>query len=95
MLETYIRVTGEDWSRFGDQAEHYAHFIEHRAYMKMEDGHCAALSVERDPRGQPLFYCKLYRQRPQICRDLARGSPACEGERAAKWDRAARAASLA
>ena len=26
--------------------------------------------------------CGIYETRPQICRDLARGSPECEGERA-------------
>jgi Fe-S-cluster containining protein len=30
------------------------------------------------------YFCTIYERRPQICRDLARGSPECEGERALK-----------
>lgn len=77
-----------DWERLGVEAEHVAHFIGNRAYMKMVDGHCAAL------RPDPVtghFLCTLYAQRPQTCRDLARGSPECLGELALKGDRPARA----
>jgi Fe-S-cluster containining protein len=74
-------VTGPDWTRLGDTAERLAHFIGHRAYMKMTDGHCAALSLRATPAGEPEYFCTVYENRPQICRDLARGSPECEGER--------------
>ena len=82
-----MRVTGEDWARLGDAAGRAAHFIGHRAYMKMTDGHCAALEIRRTPDGKLEFFCTLYDRRPQVCRDLARGSPQCEGELAAKRDR--------
>ena len=31
--------------------------------------------------------CKIYETRPQVCRDLARGSSACLAERTAKAER--------
>jgi uncharacterized protein len=37
-----------------------------------------------DAAGEHDFFCTIYERRPQICRDLARGSPECEGERATK-----------
>ena len=33
---------------------------------------------------QVEFFCTIYERRPQVCRDLARGSPECDGERALK-----------
>jgi uncharacterized protein len=86
-LETYVRVSGEDWARLGADAETLAHFIGHRAYLKLRDGHCAALDVRGPPATALEFFCTVYERRPQICRDLARGSAACEGERASKSSR--------
>lgn len=83
-LETYVRVTGADWSRLGGAAERLAHFVGHRAFMRMSDGHCAALAVRRAADGAAEFFCTAYAVRPDICRGLARGSPECEGERATK-----------
>ncbi len=80
----FVRVTGDDWTRLGPDAERVAQFIGHRAYLRMERGHCAALEVRRDPDGALDFFCTIYDLRPQICRDLARGSPECHGERALK-----------
>ena len=80
--ERFVRVTGADWTRLGEAAERLAHFIGHRAYMKMTDGHCAALDLRTTAEGEPEFFCTVYETRPQICRDLARGSPECAGERA-------------
>lgn len=82
-----MRVTGDDWARLGDVAGRMAHFIGNRAFMRMRDGHCAALEVRRSPDGEADFFCTLYERRPQICRDLARGSPECEGEIAARAGR--------
>jgi len=79
-----VCVTGDDWARLGDVAERVAHFLGHRAFMKMTGGHCAALEIRRAPDGETEFFCTLYDRRPQICRDLARGSPECAGERATK-----------
>ena len=87
-LDTYVRVTGADWDRLGVDAERVAHFIGNRAYMKMSaGGHCAALEVRADAAGGGEFFCTVYEKRPQVCRDLARGSPECGGERASKGAR--------
>lgn len=90
-LPAYVRVTGDDWARLGDAAERLAHFLGHRAYMRMHDGHCAALEFRRAADGGTEFFCTIYERRPQICRDLARGSPECAGERATKAARVAAA----
>ncbi len=87
----YVRVTGADWGRLGPDADHWAHFLGHRAFMRMADGHCAALAVRRAADGSADFFCTIYDRRPQTCRDLGRGSPSCAGELAAK---AARVAAL-
>ena len=83
-LETYVRVSGDDWKRLGEAAETVAHFIGNRAYMKMTGQHCAALAIREIPGAGSEFFCTIYERRPQVCRDLARGSAECEGERAAK-----------
>lgn len=88
-LETYVRVTGEDWTRLGDAAEGVAHFIGNRAYMRMRDGHCVALDVRTGADGAREHFCTVYDRRPQTCRDLGRGSPQCEGELALKGARVA------
>jgi len=86
---TYIRVSGDDWTRLGDEAEGLARFVGQRAYMRMEGGHCIALQITTK-RGQlPQFFCSIYAKRPQICRDLARGSPECKGELETKAQRVA------
>lgn len=77
----FVPVDGRDWERLGGDADRLALFIGNRAFMRMRDGHCAALIVK------PLtgeFICSVYERRPQVCRDLARGSPACEAERELK-----------
>ena len=88
-----MRVTGEDWTRLGEEAERVAHFAGrgNEAFMRMTDGHCMALTVRRtaardgqDANVAMEFFCTIYERRPQICRDLARGSPECVGERAIK-----------
>ena len=89
-LAFYVRVSGADWNRFGAQAEPVAHFIGHRAYMKMTNSHCEALKPRQNSDGRMGFFCAIYEKRPQVCRDLARGPTSCEGELAAKADRVAR-----
>jgi len=83
-LETYVSVTGNDYARLGDRAEELIWFEGNRAYMRMVDGHCGALRVDR---GSGHFVCTVYETRPQTCRDLARSSRACLGEIATKHDR--------
>lgn len=82
-----MRVTGDDYARLSDHAEASTWFVGNRCYMRMAEGHCAALVVEPDGR----FACSVYELRPECCRALARDSDACAGERAAKLDRPARA----
>ena len=82
-LPTYVRVTGEDHARLGDDAEAWTHFVGNRCYLRMQDGHCAALRVE--PAGR--FVCAIYERRPETCRRLERGSPECAAERHEKTAR--------
>lgn len=89
-LETYVRISGADWDRLGADADRVAHFIGNRAYLKMRDGHCAALEPRTAPDGLPEYLCTIYDRRPQTCRDLDRGSPQCDGERALKQARVTR-----
>lgn len=83
-LETYVRVTGDDYARLGDDAPELVSFIDNRAYMLMVDGHCGALRLDVASRE---FVCSAYATRPQTCRDLKRGSGACLGELEAKGER--------
>ncbi len=83
-LETYVRVTGEDWERLGADAERLARFVGHRAYLRMEGGHCAALAIRGASDGAREYFCSIYPRRPNVCRELARGSPECEAELALK-----------
>jgi Fe-S-cluster containining protein len=83
-LETYVRVTGDDYARLGDRAGDLVHWHGNRAYMRVAQGRCAALAIVGG-----RFVCTIYDARPQTCRDLARGSRECEGERATKGDRPA------
>jgi hypothetical protein len=79
-----VAVTGQDWSRLGADVEHLAVFSSNRAFMRMVDGHCAALIVRCEGAGGRDYFCSVYERRPQICRELERGSPECGGERATK-----------
>jgi uncharacterized protein len=83
-LDAYVRVTGTDWTRLGDAAESLAYFADNRAFMRMIGGHCAALILRDNEEGGREFFCSVYERRPQVCRDLARGSPECDGERTLK-----------
>jgi Fe-S-cluster containining protein len=72
----YVRVSGDDHARLGDAAERLSVFIENRCYMRMHDGHCAALSIQADG----SFFCTVYAERPSVCRELASGSAECQAE---------------
>lgn len=86
------RVTGDDYERLGDDAERLVAFVGNRAFMRLagDEGvrRCAALAV--DPVAG-TFTCAVYERRPAVCRELERGSGACDGELAAKGARARRA----
>lgn len=82
-LPEYIRVFGIDYDRMDDAARAYTHFIGNRCYMQIDDGHCAALEIQENGR----FVCRIYLQRPDVCRSLDRGSGSCAGELAEKRER--------
>ncbi|HTQ42984.1 MAG TPA: YkgJ family cysteine cluster protein [Polyangiaceae bacterium] len=84
-LETSVRVTGDDYERLGAAVDDLVHFVGNRAYLRFAEGHCAALRIEASGR----FVCRVYETRPDVCRDLERGSPQCAAERFTKADRAA------
>jgi hypothetical protein len=84
-----VRVTGDDWARLGAKVERVAHFIGNRAFMQMRDDHCAALELRVTAGGAREYFCTVYAERPETCRELARGSPQCEGEIALKGERPA------
>ncbi|MFT3775833.1 MAG: YkgJ family cysteine cluster protein [Minicystis sp.] len=83
-LPEYVRVFGYDWDRMDDHARTFTEFLGNRCYLRIEDGHCAALTI--DPDG-PRYLCAIYEQRPDACRALERGSGACRGERHEKGER--------
>lgn len=85
-LQTYVRVTGDDYTRLGDAAEALTTFVGNRCYMRMQGEHCAALAPSAEG-----FPCTVYETRPDTCRRLERGSAECLGERAEKSARPHRA----
>ena len=76
-LPEYVRVFGCDWDRMDDKARTYTQFLGNRCYMRIEDGHCAALVI--DPHAR-RFTCAIYPSRPDCCRGLEQGSSSCRGE---------------
>jgi hypothetical protein len=86
--DRHARVTGDDYSRLGDDAERLVVFIGNQAFMRIDRsrsiGCCAALVI--DP-VEETFLCSVYDRRPDVCRELERGSPACAGERTTKAER--------
>ncbi|NOY91657.1 MAG: zinc/iron-chelating domain-containing protein [Deltaproteobacteria bacterium] len=82
----YLRVSGDDHLRLGEDAERMTHFIDNRCFMRLEQAHCAALRVEETT---ARFVCTVYEQRPETCRELTRNSPECGGERHGKAERPA------
>jgi hypothetical protein len=79
-----VRVVGSDHARLGERASELSHFIGNRCYMKMTDGHCAALVLEI---ATGRFVCSAYETRPEVCRDLGRASPQCRAEIHEKGER--------
>lgn len=82
--QDYLRVAGIDYERLGEDAERLTEFIENRAYMKMQDGHCGALVYDR---AKEAYLCSIYERRPDVCRWLLRGSGQCAAERHEKAER--------
>ena len=84
LLDTFVKVTGDDYARLAARAEELAWFDGTHAYMRMVEGHCSALEIDA---ATGTFVCSAYELRPQVCRDLARASGNCLAERDAKSER--------
>lgn len=76
-LANYVRVDGADHALIGDQVDELTVFDGNRCYMRMSEGHCAALVLNT---ATHRLVCSIYGSRPAVCRDLERGSPACRAE---------------
>jgi Fe-S-cluster containining protein len=83
-LATFVRVEGLDHARLGERRDELTVFVGNRCHMTMHDGHCAALIIDAATR---RFVCSVYENRPAVCRELERGSPACRAERHEKSER--------
>lgn len=81
----YVPVRGDDYGRLGDAAEELTRWQGNRCFLRMAEGHCAALVLDA---GLRRFVCSTYETRPDTCRVLARGSAECAGERFEKSARA-------
>ncbi len=79
-----MRVFGVDYERLGDAALAHTVFVENRCYLKMDGGHCSALTIDPVAR---RFSCSIYDVRPDVCRSLERGTGSCRGEWEAKAGR--------
>lgn len=73
--DRHVPVLGDDHARLGPDVESLTVWLGNRCYMRMVDDHCAALVRDGE-----RWACSVYERRPQVCRDLARGSPACRHE---------------
>jgi Fe-S-cluster containining protein len=82
-----VRVFGCDWDRMDEQARSFTHFIGNRCYLRLDEGHCAALVVDPSDPARPRFLCAIYEARPDVCRALGRGGGTCLGERHEKLER--------
>ena len=83
-LTEYVRVQGSDHALLAEQADALTHFIGNRCYMKMAEGHCAALVIELNTE---RFVCSVYATRPAVCRELERSSSECRAEIHEKGER--------
>jgi Fe-S-cluster containining protein len=83
-LTEYVRVDGKDYARIAELADELTVFEGNRCYMRMHEGHCAALLLDLSTR---RFVCSIYEQRPEICRELARASAQCSAEIHEKGER--------
>jgi hypothetical protein len=58
---TYVRVSEADWARLGPDADRVARHVGRQAFMRMEDGHCAALQITTRRGAPPVFFCEALR----------------------------------
>ncbi len=83
-LSTFVRVDGFDHARLGERRDELTAFVGNRCHTTMFEGHCAALVVDVN---SGRFVCSVYEDRPAVCRELDRGSPACRAEQHEKSER--------
>lgn len=74
--DRYIALFPEDLSR--GIPEHAVNRIEGRSYMRMQDGHCAQLTLTESG----ALACAIYEVRPSACRAFRAGSFECGRSRA-------------
>lgn len=80
----HVRVFGVDLDRMTEADEAALRWDENRCFMRLEQGHCAALGVDA---ATGRFGCTIYERRPDVCRSLERGTGACRAEHEAKAGR--------
>lgn len=83
--DAYVPVNEPDRIRLGEDASRLIWTNGHNRYLKMQHDHCIALVVRAGS-----FACTIYDRRPEICRELERGSSACREEIELKKGRARR-----
>ncbi len=77
--DSYVPVTEADRARLGAGADAVTHATTGGWFLRMKEGRCAQLEhLDGD------WVCAIYRQRPDACRMLERGSPDCLAERTLK-----------
>lgn len=84
--DTYVPLNESDRVRLGEDADRFVRADGRGQYMKMRSYRCVALTVRAG-----IFTCAIYDRRPEICRELERGSPACREEYKLKRHRARQA----
>lgn len=82
---SYVPLTPPDRARLGGDGADLIHEEGGAFFMAMVKGRCAALRVGA------RFSCSIYARRPEVCRELERGTPACAEERLLKRSAARRA----
>jgi Fe-S-cluster containining protein len=71
--EAYVAVTETDRCRMsGRTAGRYVVRQKGRVYLRMTHGHCAALHAR-----QGHFSCRIYGERPNVCRVVEPGNREC------------------
>jgi hypothetical protein len=86
----YLPVFEGDRARMSGEDPRLVEVLDGRAHMRMVEGRCAALRLERLERLERLgpatsrIVCAIYPVRPDVCRWLARGSGDCHAHRVEK-----------
>ncbi len=70
----YLPVFGFDLARMDERARGFTSNEAGQRFMRLEDGRCSALQLDVEQR---RFTCRIYEARPDVCRQLERGSGAC------------------